>query len=193
VDDPKDFSTQFAQTPGKFVDWIKQLKDTDRIALWSMVGALSSSVIAIAALGLSIWSGLETREHDHLSVKPLICPRYGDNGDIEVVNKGIGPAIMRDEQIFVGTNLMPFGPQGYDATVMALGLPPKSVVIHYWENGNAIAANEEPTILFGMNQATKPDLFRKAASVIRFQFTSESIYGDERQYLSVSRPSDYNR
>ena len=191
--DLKDPEKQFEQAFSKFVDWMKQLKDTDRIALWSTLCTLSSMVIALAALGLAIWSGLEIREHDHLSVKPMIRPRYGDNGDIEVVNKGIGPAIIYDKEIFVGTNLMPIGPKGYETTVKALGLPPESVVIHYWENGVVIAANEDPTILFGPNRITHMDLVRKAALVIRFQFTYESIYGDERESLSISRPPDYNQ
>ena len=74
--------------------------------IWKFVTDNSSSIIAICALALTIWQAYITRQHNKLSVAPYLTTwstADGDNGDylIEIVNNGVGPALIKTFQVFV--------------------------------------------------------------------------------------------
>jgi len=57
-------------------------------------------VYLFSALGVSIWQGFELRKNYHLSVTPNICvggkwAGTDDIAGISLINKGIGPAIIK--------------------------------------------------------------------------------------------------
>ncbi|MBW8367817.1 MAG: hypothetical protein K0M70_08170 [Arenimonas sp.] len=61
--------------------------------------AMSSAVIALCALGISIWQGYVTRQHNVLSARPIIellaCLGDPEKDGIILKNAGPGPAIVR--------------------------------------------------------------------------------------------------
>jgi hypothetical protein len=68
--------------------------------------ALSSAVVAICALGVSIWQGYVARLHCRLSVTPHIDVVFDVSGphgnDITLKNGGLGPAIVRSVEVTLG-------------------------------------------------------------------------------------------
>jgi hypothetical protein len=62
--------------------------------------ALSSVEIALCALGISVWQGYVAREHNELSILPLLHvdkeAREGNDIELVVINHGLGPAIIID-------------------------------------------------------------------------------------------------
>mgnify|MGYP000754828852 CR=1 FL=1 len=65
---------------------------------------VSSIVIAICALGLTIWQGWMTREHNRLSVQPAICSwahQDENNAHYWIQNKGHGTAKISSFDFYV--------------------------------------------------------------------------------------------
>ncbi len=65
---------------------------------------ISVSVIAFCALVVSIWQMTESRKHNLISTKPILCfrvisnPNEKKNG-IFLVNRGLGPALIKSMMI----------------------------------------------------------------------------------------------
>lgn len=60
--------------------------------------SLIAIIIAIVALGISIWQGFEQRQHNRLSVKPLLnfeVIAHNQTKSIMLSNDGLGPAIIK--------------------------------------------------------------------------------------------------
>lgn len=57
-------------------------------------------VLALCALGLTIYNGMETRNYNRLSVKPTISLKVQGNPydelNLKLVNNGLGPAIIKE-------------------------------------------------------------------------------------------------
>lgn len=75
----------------------------DSSALTEII-AISSVVIAVCALGISIWQGYIARQHNKLSVVPMLHVDVDqtEGKDIEIVsvNNGVGPAIITHFRIY---------------------------------------------------------------------------------------------
>lgn len=58
--------------------------------------AASSVVVALCALGISIWQGFLSRQHSHLSARPIIESNFNNHGEVglEIYNAGLGPAVL---------------------------------------------------------------------------------------------------
>lgn len=63
----------------------------------------ASAVVAVCALAVTVWEGFQARKHNKLSVRPLLTS--AENSDItrrgmffswELINAGLGPAIIKD-------------------------------------------------------------------------------------------------
>ena len=76
----------------------------------SYVIMIVTVIIAIAAVGVSVWEGIENRRHNRLFCKPylmfntnvsILSPEVG----IFVENCGFGPALVRNFEILVDDNL----------------------------------------------------------------------------------------
>ena len=74
---------------------------------WSDWSAVVSMPVAILALGFGIWSQIQQRRHNELSVEPLLklVPMYPVGGDmfggLALKNIGIGPALIRGARLIV--------------------------------------------------------------------------------------------
>lgn len=68
---------------------------------WQVISGISTTVIALCALALSIWQGMQTRRHNRLSFRPHLISwtnRDAEKGfyTIELINNGIGPALIEE-------------------------------------------------------------------------------------------------
>lgn len=65
-------------------------------------------LVALAAIGLTVWEGLENRRHNRLSVQPRLAAsiQAGRSGEGEYVrlaveNNGLGPAVISSFRVFL--------------------------------------------------------------------------------------------
>lgn len=78
---------------------------------WGVITGISSVVIAMCAVLISIWHGIETRRHNRLSVMPhLTTWTYSSDEKqtytVELINNGIGPALIESFEIYVDGKLI---------------------------------------------------------------------------------------
>lgn len=81
---------------------------------WQVVTGISSAVIALCALGLSVWQGILARKHNRLSFRPHFTTWTHSNAEkgfytVELINNGIGPAIIEEFTIKVDGRLVSGG------------------------------------------------------------------------------------
>jgi hypothetical protein len=75
----------------------------------SDITAICAVIVAVAALGVSVWEGIANRQHSRLSVRPLLHLEFfnTDVRDVTVTleNNGPGPAIIVEYEVsLVGGN-----------------------------------------------------------------------------------------
>jgi hypothetical protein len=68
---------------------------------WQVITGISSTVIALCALGFTIWQGMQTRKHNRISYRPHLTTWTHRNTEkgfyaIELINNGIGPAVIEN-------------------------------------------------------------------------------------------------
>jgi hypothetical protein len=93
--------------------------------------AISSVVIAVCALGISIWQGYIARQHNKLSVVPILHVDLDttEGKDIEIVsvNNGVGPAIITHFTVYCDDVAYDFpDTTKYREIVQKLGLDPRT-------------------------------------------------------------------
>ena len=70
----------------------------DEFYFWSTIATL---IVAMCALGLTFWQGFITRQHNKLSVKPMlkfVMKRELGFYELKLMNCGVGPALIRTFQ-----------------------------------------------------------------------------------------------
>jgi hypothetical protein len=77
---------------------------------WTIISNISIAVIALCALVISIWQGIQMRAHNRKSYRPHLTShlkiKEGNTGFIvELINNGIGPAIIDSFHVFVDKHL----------------------------------------------------------------------------------------
>jgi hypothetical protein len=70
----------------------------------------ASTVIAICALALTVWQGIQTRKHNRLSCKPFLTTWIGKDlknnfYSVDLINNGLGPAVIENFTIKVDDEL----------------------------------------------------------------------------------------
>lgn len=85
---------------------------------WEMIVGASGCVIALCALMLSIWQGVQARRHNKISFRPHLTTWFheGNNSghfQLDLINNGLGPAVISEFRVLVdekkisGTGLEP--------------------------------------------------------------------------------------
>lgn len=155
---------------------------------WEALAGLSSAVIALCALGLTIWQARITRKHNMLSVTPhLTTWSHTDKAnhvyEIELLNNGIGPAFIENFEIQVDGQ--PIVGEGYEPIEKAL----KVLFPHYEYTshqsfvacGYSMAATEVRSLVaiqFRGGSVPKPEEVDHAAKRVRLLIEYSSIYGE---------------
>ncbi len=73
---------------------------------WEIVAGISGSIIALCALGLTIWQAFLSRKHNKLTVKPYLTTWSTILADeyfyqIDLMNNGVGPALIQSFRVFI--------------------------------------------------------------------------------------------
>lgn len=156
---------------------------------WEAIAGLSSAIIALCALGLTIWQAKIARRHNKLSVMPHLTTwsqrdvannRYS----AELLNNGIGPALIEGFHIYVDGQLI--SGEGLEPIEKALKIlfPQYQYASSqsFVAKGYAMAEKEERnlvTIVFQGDKVPTPAEVEHASKRARLIITYKSVYGDE--------------
>ena len=88
---------------------------------WERTIGVCSVVIAVCALVATLWQEASSREHNRLSVRPILDIVIGLASDsspagVSLENRGVGPAIIRTSNVFRGD--APIGSISTNTTVL---------------------------------------------------------------------------
>jgi hypothetical protein len=98
----------------------------ESLVSWEAVAGFSSVVVAVCALGLTVWQAVISRRHNRLSVTPhLTTWTQSDEAtgrySVEVLNNGIGPALIRIFCVYVdGQGIGGEGPEPIEKALKIL-------------------------------------------------------------------------
>lgn len=157
---------------------------------WEAIAGFSSVVIAVCALGLTVWQAAITRRHNRLSVTPhlttwtqseQVTGRYS----VEILNNGIGPALIKSFSVQVDGQ--PIGGEGPEPIEKALKVlfPQYSFRSSqaYMARGYMMSAKEARSLVaveFFGERFPRQEEVDHAMKRTRLLIEYESIYGDKR-------------
>src|SRR5262249_22034286 len=102
-----------------------------------------TTLLAVVAIGLAAWEGIENRQHDHLSIAPRLDGSVGlsrESVSLGLSSNGLGPAVIKQFRIYLDgkvihdaavdstavspwQNMMPLlNAENYNATANAYGI-----------------------------------------------------------------------
>ncbi len=169
---------------------------------WQVISGISTTIIALCALALSIWQGMQTRRHQRLSFRPHLttCSETDiANGSylIELINNGIGPALI--EEFLVKVDGKVISGRGADLIEKVLKiLFPK---LHYKSSqgyvakDHSMAAKDKLTIVKIEFLEPYPSLevMDRAYSRVSFQITYKSFYGEQFHFHFPTQDEKSNK
>lgn len=140
-------------------------------------------LIALFALGLAVWEGIENRRHNRLSTRPLlvfITQLYADKKvGLFLNNLGPGPAIVSDIRAKVDGKEFGFhNPDDVVQVAKELSLYVDWAAGHYVGKGSTISSGEKQELLSIQSEATteRIALFRQALSRLELTVKYDSLY-----------------
>lgn len=162
---------------------------------WETVAGISNVIIALCALGLTVWQFNVQRTHNRLSVKPYLTTwsHRGDDGllRVDVLNNGVGPALIKCFKVCVDDHEV----KGQDIDIVRkavnllfsnhnYNIPYNS----FLAEGYMMAANEIRCLVSvnftGPTFPTDAEI-EHATKRVRILIKYESIYKDSDEYDSA--------
>jgi hypothetical protein len=165
-------------------------------AVWKFVGNNAAAIIALCALGLSIYQALATRRHNRLSVRPhlvVFTDRSLSNNQatfvVKIRNTGLGPAIVKSYVVFVDGNPFPIADGAVVLSTLCtiLSRPVPRFGYHRLAPGDAIARDQELVLLSAeFNCANRQDYetAMKCFERVSARLSYASMYGEPFEYDS---------
>jgi hypothetical protein len=164
----------------------------------STVTAICSTVIAIAALTVSVIEGRATRRHNHQSVRPLLQLRHARRdgwAGLQLLNCGLGPAIITQTLLALDGNAAGGWNLADVAGIYAMCDPPlketASVQLTTLRDGRVIPVGYDDP-LFGLNDydpySDPVGFWEVLRGGVYLEIHYESLYG-ERFVTSIGKRS----
>lgn len=149
--------------------------------------AIAATVIALIALGVSLWQGHLSKQHNRLSVTPhlRIDWHIEDGAPLRIClrNAGIGPATIRQVAIRAnGTTYTNAEPLCVENALAALGIDALNQRVYTPDPGEFMAVNEEYRLIEFVHPHRDTALTNRAIAALRRAITVryESVYGEEQ-------------
>lgn len=162
--------------------------------------AFASMIVAVLALGVTVWQGLVTRRHNRLSVEPFLTWSVSRTFDEEgatfvfaIENRGIGPALTKACYFTVRGERFSNGTEGHDVVkALADAMLRPDVRYHLGHHGlpgrsSAISPGQD----FVVAKLTFPNAgpeelaaVEKKLEDVNFVVDYETIYGELRRMES---------
>jgi hypothetical protein len=154
-----------------------------------LVVDVAIAIIALAALGVAVWTGIENRRnnreqrrYDQMSVRPLLAIRQHLGGSqgyygLDVTNEGLGPAAVKNCTIKVGGDELKDDEQGWTDALSKLGLAGLRLS-HGTITNSAMRPGQSVRLLSAELDATTQrrlaDAFKKLDVIVSY----ESLYSE---------------
>lgn len=144
-----------------------------------IVTAISTVIVAMVAVGVSVWQGFVARRHNRLSVTPTIrFDTYLDTSKLLLINTGVGPAIIEKMIVTVdGKNVEEY--ELLHAAFRRLGIQGADWITYQPDRREAMAVGEK-IVLF-----ERPEIdvefqqrINEALRRLEIHIFYESIYKD---------------
>lgn len=158
----------------------------------------TSLTVAIVAVGIATWTGKISREHNKLSVAPILCSEIGGNRlemhedgarryDFYHIlsNKGTGPTIITSCEFYIQKKSCSIQELNFDFRESTFGKGKLYVELKDLNYENIISPNEN--VLLAKVEVEKPFKQQEFASFqyrYRIQLKYKSLYGEEFEYNS---------
>lgn len=164
----------------------------------------SAIIIAVISLVVSIWQGYIGRQHNHLSVRPLMTIKETFNSPmnirdnpnapneihgLEYSNYGLGVAIINHVFVYVDNKLVgEANGNWWTPTKKAAGLGmPIPVIYEFFKGAIPVEPNTPKPLLIWRHDRDYPDTTHEAGGAfynlvkerIGFQMSYKSLYGEE--------------
>lgn len=155
--------------------------------------SLPAMLVALAACFVSIWQGIETREHYRKTLMPhlVIGSTHtstrgsidgGKRPEISVRNSGVGPAFISDVKVFVDDRLMNDSDErnGWDRAAAVLDLYEDWVRFGYFYENDVLQADGRKKLFYTLpSQKEHEELiaFSENFDRIKIEIQYKSVYG----------------
>jgi hypothetical protein len=148
------------------------------------VTAICATVVAVASLMLSVWSGLKQREHDRLSVRPMLSVGYNESPDVggtyQLQNHGLGPV----EVVWFEVNVDGKAQQSWTEFTKSLDIAPGAYSNFAIPGGGYYVAGRVVNVYVSKDPRTIAQL-RKSLDRVAFAVCYCSLYGQRWTLRSV--------
>jgi hypothetical protein len=154
--------------------------------MWEVIARASSTVIALCALGLTVWQAYIARRHNKLSVRPhLTTWIHSDKTNhiytVDLLNNGVGPAFIKDFKLLVdGHAIVGEGYEPVEKALKVLFSKYQYTSCHAFVGpGYGMAANESRQLMavqFRGTNLPKPEEVDHAIKRARLLINYSSIY-----------------
>ncbi len=154
--------------------------------------SISSVIIALTAVCVSIWQGVETREHNKLSLKPYITsapvvPGVGGENGIFVSNDGMGLALIKEASILANGKVFDLTINSWPAIYEHLHIKKMCHSESWFKTGTLLKSGEKIKILSPTSSPLEsecPVEFIKllSASELKLHLVYESIYEEKYEH-----------
>ena len=153
---------------------------------WDRVTAVASLIVAALALGVSVWQGRVTRNHNRLSIKPQVqISRDLSAGatlkGLLVANNGVGPATVHGSLLnFNGNDLGPIlRPTWHQIDSDSDTKPLGKLNIGLFPNGTYLSAGGRYRLLtLTEKNKDKLDAFRELSNLLELRICYCSVYDE---------------
>jgi len=156
---------------------------------WQVIAGISTTIIALCALALSIWQGMQTRRHNRLSFRPHLTTwtnRDAERGfyAIELINNGIGPALIEEFLVKVdGKVISGQGPEPIEKGLKIIFPNLEYKLRHgYVAKGYSMPAKEKVIIVeiqFPKRPLPSLEFMERASNRVSFDILYKSFYGKQ--------------
>jgi hypothetical protein len=127
------------------------------------VVAYGAAVVALAALGVSVWQGILTRDHNRLSVLPVLFA-YSDftlgaeGSGLFIANRGGGPAILNSSTVSLeGKKPQNMTDEGWQAIMRDSGMSLKAGTISWRFEPGAVIDAHDPILVLRLDNGETVD------------------------------------
>ena len=154
-------------------------------------GRMGAGIVAMAAVGLAVWEGLENRRHNRLSVVPNVdavreFDMRAQTFTFTLMSSGLGPAVVRDMRVYVDDELVfdkdSTGEFAYEAVYPVVGGKNLDVWDSYYDDGHYLLPDNRYDLLRvepRSDDGERIENFRDMADRINVVVCYCSVYGDQ--------------
>lgn len=148
---------------------------------WATITAIRTRtmLVAVCALGTSLWQGYTIQKHNRLMVQPILDSEinYEANGEWAafVLNNGLGPAQVTEVIYAVDGKRV----ESPEAALSALGEPPGCYGIGGLKHFYRVNARQQVFSLRDKQCGKTPEALTQMLKRLRVTLHYESLYGDK--------------